>query len=300
LVQTGADVVHAHGSKAALVCATAAVVSRRRLIWLKVDGSLDGLVARAIARCCDRVVGISDFTVRSLGPGLQDRIKVVYPGVPKYAVNRDVGRQLVGRAIGLPPDGEVLVVSGRICPPKGQQEIVEIAPRLLERRPNLHFTFLGGEYSAYRGHQRDLRRRCAELGVSDRVVFAGFRSDLVGSVEDAVAFVSGCDLLAAPSMREAGRGWQEGFGLSVAEALQVGTPVVAYANGSLPEVIGNCGMVVDEGDRAGLAEAILRMLEDRTERERRIACGRRRVEQMFRRQNAFVGMKRVYSAVAAT
>ena len=92
--------------------------------------------------------------------------------------------------------------------------------------------------------------------------FLGHRPSGIGSVADAVRLVSGCDLLVAPSRREPPYGWQEGFGLAVAEAMRVGTPVVAYRNGSLPEVLGDCGELVDEGDTAGLAAAITAVLGD--------------------------------------
>ena len=103
--------------------------------------------------------------------------------------------------------------------------------------------------------------------------FLGHRPSGIGSVADAVRLVSGCDLLVAPSRREPPYGWQEGFGLAVAEAMRVGTPVVAYRYGSLPEVLGDCGELVDEGDTAGLAAAIAAVLDDPPRRERMAAAG---------------------------
>ena len=141
-------------------------------------------------------------------------------------------------------------------------ELINAAPTVFERRPDARIALLGGPRHAYPDYERELRDRARRLGVADRVHFLGHRPSGVLSNADAVRFVAGCDLLVAPSMREPPYGWQEGFGLAVAEAMQVGTPVVAYRNGSLPEVLAGCGELVAEGDTAALAAAIVRVLED--------------------------------------
>lgn len=82
--------------------------------------------------------------------------------------------------------------------------------------------------------------------------------------------------MAAPSKQERRSGWTEGFGLAVAEAMRVGTPVVAYDNGSLPEVLGDCGVIVPEGDKMALADAVLSVLSDPGRSARLAACGRDR------------------------
>lgn len=50
--------------------------------------------------------------------------------------------------------------------------------------------------------------------------------------------------------------WDEPFGLVAAEALASGTPIAGFARGAIPEVAGDCGVLVEEGDVAGLAKAI--------------------------------------------
>jgi glycosyltransferase involved in cell wall biosynthesis len=66
---------------------------------------------------------------------------------------------------------------------------------------------------------------------------------------------SGARLLVMPS-------FEEGFGLPVLEAMTFGVPVVASGRGSLPEVLGDAGTLVNPDDPIELAEAIARMLED--------------------------------------
>jgi glycosyltransferase involved in cell wall biosynthesis len=54
----------------------------------------------------------------------------------------------------------------------------------------------------------------------------------------------------------------EGFGLPALEAMASGTPVVASNRGSLPEVVGDAGLLVDPEDREAIAEAVCRVLSD--------------------------------------
>ena len=56
--------------------------------------------------------------------------------------------------------------------------------------------------------------------------------------------------------------WYEGFGLPVLEAMACGTPVIASSRGSLPEVIGDAGFVVDAEDHHAIATTISRLFMD--------------------------------------
>jgi glycosyltransferase involved in cell wall biosynthesis len=54
----------------------------------------------------------------------------------------------------------------------------------------------------------------------------------------------------------------EGFGLPPLEAMQCGTPVIAGRVASLPEVVGDAGILIDLHDRDALRAAILRLYRD--------------------------------------
>lgn len=293
-----APVVHANGSRAALLCALAAGRGQR-LVWVRVDGTLDGPAAALVAGRCARTVAISASVLEGLGERARRRAEVVYPGVPDYRVDRAAGRVLVSSLLGCDPSAEVIVLSGRLGPGKGQRELLRAAPVVFARRPEARIALLGGARAAYPGYKRELRNLARRLGVEDRVHFLGHRPAGIGSVAEAVRFVSGCELLVAPSMREPPYGWQEGFGLAVAEAMHVGTPVIAHRHGSLPEVLGGCGELVTEGDTAALAEAIAGALADPARRERMAACGAERARAVFRRTRAVATMRDVYAAIAA-
>jgi glycosyltransferase involved in cell wall biosynthesis len=89
------------------------------------------------------------------------------------------------------------------------------------------------------------------------------RAQWLGYVSDArrLELYRAASMLVLPS-------FDEGFGLPVLEAMTVGVPVVASNRGSLPEVTGDSGQLVDPDDHAGLAAAMARILEDPAERRR--------------------------------
>jgi glycosyltransferase involved in cell wall biosynthesis len=92
--------------------------------------------------------------------------------------------------------------------------------------------------------------RAAHGGLAGRVHFPGYVRD-----GDLPALYSLASVFAFPS-------WYEGFGLPVLEAMACGTPVVAADNSSLPEVVGEAGLLVDAGSADQLAGALLRLLTD--------------------------------------
>src|SRR5437879_12093038 len=70
--------------------------------------------------------------------------------------------------------------------------------------------------------------------------------------------------------------WYEGFGLTVLEAMACGTPVIASSASSLPEVVGEAGLLGDPGDGEGWTAALERVLGDEGRRRELRTRGRRR------------------------
>jgi len=84
----------------------------------------------------------------------------------------------------------------------------------------------------------------------DRVIFTGFVAD-----EYLSALYSGAEAFLYPSL-------YEGFGLPPLEAMQCGLPVVAAKTSSLPEVVGDAGILVDPLDTDDISQAMLTLLGD--------------------------------------
>jgi glycosyltransferase involved in cell wall biosynthesis len=143
--------------------------------------------------------------------------------------------------------GPVVGFVGRLEPRKGPLDLVEAAPAIRAGRPSARIVVVGDDPYASDPEYTAAVRASREV-------------DHVGWVEDAAGLLRHLDVLVVPSRSEP-------FGTVAAEAMAVGTPVVASRVDGLPEVVqdGVTGALVEPGDVPGLAAAVLRVLERRDE-----------------------------------
>ncbi|MFL5781293.1 MAG: glycosyltransferase family 4 protein [Thermoleophilaceae bacterium] len=284
-------VIHANGVKAALVTVLATPRTGIPVIWVKHDFSWDGALARAIARRSDQVVGVSAAVTATFRGRARERVHVVHNGTPELVRDRAAGHELVHALVG--GDGEVVLLVGRFHPAKGQIELVEAAPHVLERRPSTRFLLLGGEDPYQLDYARAVRARVEELGLGASVLVRDHHPDAPG-------VMAGAEVVVMPSVPDERGMGREGFGLVGIEAMSVGTPVVGYAGGALPEVLGDRALLVPEGDRRALASAIVALLEDPARRAELAARGREYVAERFSLDATVEGMRERYRAAART
>ncbi len=152
-------------------------------------------------------------------------------------------------------DAIVVSLAGRLTRYKGQEDLLHAVHSIRNRYRNIHVLLIGGPdaVGVADGYEDTLRQLCAELEMSERVHFLGWRDDV-----DRIYAAS--DIVTMPSHEEA-------FGLVAAEGMAMERPVIATAAGGVPEFISDRdnGHLVPPQDPEALAERLLEVLDNPAE-----------------------------------
>lgn len=103
------------------------------------------------------------------------------------------------------------------------------------------------------------------------------------------------DILVLPSKKT--KTWEEQYGMVLVEAMASGLPIVAYKSGAIPEVLGDVGLLVGEGDIEGLKKAILSLVEDKRLKTKLGRRGRSRAEDKFNRLKIAKKLEKIYGSL---
>lgn len=179
-------------------------------------------------------------------------------------------------------EGFTVGVVGRLAPEKGHDTLIEALPLIAASVPGVKVLVVGD------GPLRTPLAQLAErLGVSDRICWVGARSH-----EETIAHLAAMDVLAVPSRLE-------GFGLSAAEAMAGGVPVVATRVQGLTEVVaqGETGVLVPADDPAALADAIVGVVRDPGRKARLGHAAMARARELYSRSRYVRSVMRAYAGV---
>lgn len=149
----------------------------------------------------------------------------------------------------LPADEVVLGLVGRLVPEKGVLDAVRVLAAVHKSRPARLLVVGEGPEAA------PARALSNHLGVADRCTWLPWCA-----LDQLAAAYRTMHVVLVPS-RSTTR-WVEQFGRVITEGQANGAVPVAYSSGSIPEVVGDTGVVVVEGDVQGLSGAAVRLLSD--------------------------------------
>lgn len=220
--------------------------ARSRLFWqAKVNLALGAAsaivtVSEDARRQIVRALHVPESAVHVVpeGPGA-----VFVPAASREAVTATVARR------GLPAGVPLVLYVGGISPHKNLDGLVRAMAHLGDR--SWHLALVGDTAGdGFHACAPQIEALAKELGLAQRVTFTGYVPD-----DDLVDLYGAATMLVLPSM-------SEGFGLPVVEAMACGLPVAASRRGSLPEVVGDAGLLFDPGEPRDVARAVGALLED--------------------------------------
>jgi glycosyltransferase involved in cell wall biosynthesis len=265
--ERGIDVVHTHMPLPAVAARLA--LPGRRPAFVHTEHNMWDRYRRptrwgnaATYRRNARVIAVSDGVAGSIRSSVPVEV-VVHGTDPSLAVTGEAARAAARAELGLAPDARVVGSVGNFTAKKDQATLL----RAVAEVPTADLGGGGDAVLVLVGLgplEGELRALARDLGIAERVVFAGSRDDVF-------ALLPALDVFALSSRFE-------GLPIALLEAMASGVAPVATRVGGIPEVItdGRDGVLVDPGDPTGLAAALTRVLGDDDERARIAACARAR------------------------
>jgi glycosyltransferase involved in cell wall biosynthesis len=266
------DLLHAHTAHAVTLATLATLLWRDRPRIVAARRLSFPLRGRVLGRVkygfrVDRVIAVSEAIRRLLiRQGLDPaRVAVVHSGIDPQRFRegeRSRLRESLRPLLGDDADTAFLVgTAGHLAAHKGLDVFLSAAADAATEMPEARFVVFGrGEADV------SLRRAAERLGITSRVVFAGFRDDM----PDVFA---GLDLFVLSSVSG------EGSPAVLKEAMAAGTPLVATALDGIEEIVEDArhGLLVPPGNAPALARAMVILAQDPRLRAQYSAAAQKRV-----------------------
>ncbi len=243
---------------------------------------------RRAARWCQHYITVCDAMIDQYvdaGIASRDKFTTIYSGM-------DVDHFLTPRRdpvslraeLGLAPTDIVLGKVARLFHLKGHEYFIEAAPQVVKAVPNVRFLLVGDGIL-----KAEFQARIAELGLTKNFVFAGLVApEAVGE------YLHVMDVVVHTSV------W-EGLARVLPQGSIAGKPVISFAIDGAPEVCipDETGLLVEPRNIPQLSEAMIRLAQDVTLRQRLGATGKARFTEQFRHQNMTRQIREVYANVLA-
>jgi glycosyltransferase involved in cell wall biosynthesis len=280
--------VHAHGLRGALIGVLAAQRAGIPAVFTAHNlvpplGALPRFFLAHVGRHAAAVLAVSQAVAATLlAAGIApEKIAVIPNGIDLAPFDTGMDRAVARAACGLPAEALLVVAVGRFAPEKGLDVLIRAFPQVTTRFPQARLLLVGSGPL-----DTELRALADQTPAQNAVVFAGRQSDVA-------PFFLSADVVAIPSR-------QEGQGIVALEAMAARQPVVASRVGGLVETIlpGETGLLVPSEDLDALAQALLALLADESQRRDMGSQGRARVETEYTAEKMVTRIEAIYSRLA--
>ncbi|MFQ6014045.1 MAG: glycosyltransferase [Anaerolineae bacterium] len=289
--EEGAQIVHTHTAKAGFLGRLAARLAGSSVVLHTFHGHvfcgyfsppktrLFIWIERFLTRLSDCIVTVSQGQRQELaryGIAPLEKIAVIPLGFElKPLLTCHSLRGQLRQELGFGEETRLVGIVARLTPIKNHQLFLEAARIVSVELPTTRFLVIGdGEL---RGR---LEEEAERLGISDKVLFLGWRRDLPRLYAD-------LDVVALCSINE-------GTPVSIIEAMAAARPAVATAVGGVPEIVQDFGLLVPSGDAQAMAEAITWVLQNPIEAETMARAAQEWVYPRFTASRLVADIERLY------
>lgn len=270
--QESVDIIHSYTPRNNLMAWAAARLSGSsavKVVWHErnIPQPREKDISRMFQDWPDAIICNSARTGRRFRPG--PKIHVIRNGVDVQYFAVPADKQAAKLALGLSSRKLVGVVAN-FSPRKGLETFLEVAGEVAKMDGRVSFIVVGGYYGADSlGRDELLKKMAIDLGLSGRIVWAGFHDDIR-------PLVAAMDVVCHPTREEA-------CSRAILECMAMARPVVAFADGGNPEIMGGqgAGVLVSPGDVPAMVKAVKDLLNDELSQEKTGSASRERVTRLF-------------------
>lgn len=296
LIQQGKyHIIHTHSSKAAVLGAFASFLARTPILVHTFHGLvfhdyqpwLVNRIWRLITKICDPIthyyISVSAVLVENAvkaGIATKEKYRTIYSGMElDWFLQAKFDSAKIRAEFGIPLDAPVVGKIARLFPLKGHDELMDAAPEIVKRIPNVRFFLIGNGILL-----EHLQERAKNYGILENFVFAGLIDR-----ERIPEMISAMDVVVHTSLRE-------GLARVLPQSLAMGKPCVAFNLDGAPEVVINdyTGYLVEPNDSVGLADGISKILKDDDLRKKMGENGKKHVDPNFRWEKMVADISEVY------
>jgi glycosyltransferase involved in cell wall biosynthesis len=218
----------------------------------------------------DAVVVPSEFMAKIMREKVGYNPIAIYHGI-NTSLFRPIDSRLARAKLGIPANRRVVLWQQRISPEKDLKTLIDAIPIVVKTIPSSLFIIRGRAVGCadYRKHILTYaKRKLSGLQENVKLTLKYVRR------EQLPYFYAASDLFVLTSRLEA-------FGLTGAEAMACGTPIVATNTASNPEIVGDAGLLFEPGCSEDLAEKIINILNNEDLRKELGVKARKRVLENF-------------------
>lgn len=282
-LQIKPDILHTHASLSARIAGRKAkvpcIVATRHCIEPRSSAAKTLLKAMLNNRLCDYYVAVADAVARNLQEEgiVSSKVKVIYNGVEPVVKYSEEEIAAEREKLGIGWDEFVFGIFARLEKVKGHRYFLKAARELKRAGCQAKFLIVGD------GTLRmELESMAKRFGVKENVIFTGY-------VKDTSLLLNVTDVNVISSESEA-------MSLAILEAMSLGKPSIATAVGGNPELIQNRenGLLVGTADSTSLAEAMMKMIQERDNYQRYSHNAEKRFAQKFRAEVMVENLEKFY------
>lgn len=221
---------------------------------------------------CAKVIAVSEFIRREIvrqGVAVNKTI-VVYNGINLSDIRYKNTPIKIREEFGLEQNQYIIGEVSRLREDKGQHVLLKAAHRVIKNNPDTVFMIVGEDIEKGGEYRKKLEKLADDLGVKEKIIFTGYRSDIIDLMNIFDVFVLGST-------------FNEGLPVVILEAMAAKKIVIATSIGGNPEIVvdGQTGTLIPPKDPDKLAQVITYYLNNQEISKQMGEKGYERVKQYF-------------------